>query len=138
MRSRRLSSCLVLLALAAGCGHATPAAPAGHDDGGSAMRLDETGDGSTVTLRPGEALELVLPETRTTGYRWEVVHDGAPICRVVANAFQAGDRRPGAPGQHAWRIVGASPGTAAVSLALRRPFGGGEPSRSFTVNVVVR
>ncbi len=102
------------------------------------MRFDETANGNEVRLRVGEELEIVLAETRTTGYRWDVVETGAPVCRFVRDAFEAGDPTPGAPGRHTWRIAAAQAGAATVALAYRRPFGGGEPARRFTLRVVVR
>jgi predicted secreted protein len=101
------------------------------------MRFDETANGSEVRLRLGQELEIVLAETRTTGYRWDIVEGGAPVCRLVSDAFEADGSAPGAPGRHTWRIGAAEAGTGTFSLAYRRQFGGGEPARRFTLRVVV-
>ncbi len=102
------------------------------------MRIDETANDSEVRLHVGEELEIVLAETPSTGYRWEVVEDGAPACRVVNDAYEAGGPAPGAPGRHTWRIGAAQPGSATFALSYRRPFGSGEPARRFGLRVVVQ
>ncbi len=101
------------------------------------MRLDETADGKEVRLRVGEELEIALRETRTTGYRWEVVDGGAPACRIVQDSVEPGRGAPGASGLRVWRLRAAQAGAATVALEYRRPFGGGEPARRFTLRVVV-
>jgi predicted secreted protein len=100
------------------------------------MRFDETANGNEVRLHVGEALEIVLAETRTTGYQWLVVESGAPVCRVVRDAFQAGDPAPGAPGMHTWVVAVEREGTATFALAYQRSFGSGEAARRFTLRIV--
>lgn len=128
----------VFAACAISCASGPRAESAGSDRGGRAMSFDEAASGSEVRLRSGEEFEIVLGETRTTGYRWDVVDAGVPVCRFLRDSLEAGDPTPGAPGRHTWRIGAAQAGAATIALVYRRPFGGGEPARRFTLRVVVQ
>ena len=102
------------------------------------MRVDETASGSEQRLRLGEVLEVALAETRTAGYRWRIVADGAPACRVEADRPEPpGTTVPGAPGRRVFRFVAVARGTGLVELRSERSFGGGAPSRRFTLRIVV-
>lgn len=128
---------LVVVVFCMGCVRAPRTEPARGPRGENAMRLDERADGTEVRLSVGEMLEIVLAETPTTGYRWDVVDGGAPACSITRDAFEPGALAPGAPGHHTWWITAAQAGTGTVSLVYRQPFGGGEPARRFTLRMVV-
>ncbi len=102
------------------------------------MRVDETASGGEVHPAVGETLEVVLAETRTTGHRWSVVSDGAPVCRLADDRFDAPAAMPGAPGRHVWKFTAVQAGAAQIELAYARPFGGAEVTRRFTLRVVAR
>jgi len=102
------------------------------------MRFDETASGGEVRVKVGQEFEVVLSETPTTGYRWKVVSDGAPVCRIERDEFQASAPTPGAPGRHAWVFSAAQSGAAVLDLAYRRSFGASEPARRFTLRVVAQ
>ncbi len=104
---------------------------------GVRVRVGESASGTEVRLRAGDILEVSLAETRTTGYRWEVVSDGAPACRAEGEDFAAPPRPPGAPGLHTWMFRAAQAGNASLEMAYRRPFGSGDPARRFTLRVAV-
>jgi predicted secreted protein len=118
------------------CASGPVRAPADGRRGGTTMRFDETANGSEVRVQVGQDFEVVLSETPTTGYKWKVVSDGAPICHVERDEFQAPGPTPGAPGRHVWVFRAAQAGAAVVELAYRRSFGAGEPARRFTMRVV--
>ncbi len=103
------------------------------------MQFDEAANESEVQVNVAQQLEVVLQETPTTGYRWKVVSDGAPVTRIERDEFvPPAGATPGAPGRHTWVFAAARTGTAQIELAYARSFGGGEPARRFTVRVVVR
>jgi predicted secreted protein len=112
----------------------TTAAPGG----GLTVTLDETSNDSEVTVSVGETLEIVLSEGRTAGYRWTVASDGAPVCRLQRDRYEAPPQPPGAPGRHAWTFAAVAAGYATISLAYGRSFGGTSPTRAFTVRVIAR
>ncbi len=105
---------------------------------GAAMRVDETASGSEIRPAVGETLEVVLSETRTTGHRWTVQSDGAPVCRLEHDRFDPPPATPGAPGRHTWTFTAVQAGAAAIELAYARSFGSAGATRRFTLRVVAR
>lgn len=100
------------------------------------MRLDEAAHGSEIRLHLGQALEVVLPETRTAGYRWTVASDGRPVCRLDHDRFEPPPQVPGAPGRHTWTFSAVQAGAAEIELAYARSFGGAGSARRFTLRVI--
>ena len=137
---RGLRWALVAAACAAALGCTAPSATVNPDilSREQIMRVDDSASGSGLTLRMGETLEVVLGETRTTGYRWLLVSNGAPVCRVESEASEPpSSPKPGAPGRHVFAFTGVERGAGVVELVYARPFGGGEPARRFSVAVAV-
>lgn len=101
-----------------------------------AHMVTEADDGAKVRLAPGESLVVVLPEHPTTGYRWRV--EAKPEgCRISRDAFEAPTAAtPGAPGRHTWQLE-ATEGCSGVFRLQQQPSPGrgGEPGRSFAVNL---
>jgi len=102
------------------------------------MRVDETANGNEVRMKVGEMLEVVLAETRATGYRWKVASDGAPVCRLERDRFEAPSATPGAPARHTWTFTAVQAGAATIELAYARSFGSAEAARRFTLRVVAQ
>jgi predicted secreted protein len=100
------------------------------------MRLDEAAHGSEIRLRLGQELDVVLVEARTAGYRWAVVSDGSPVCRLERDRFEPPPPVPGAPGRHTWTFSAIQAGAAEIELAYARSFGGAGSARRFTLRVI--
>lgn len=82
----------------------------------------------------GEQVEVVLDETPTTGYQWEVVgeHEGLT---VESSTFEPPSSQ--APGAHGRRVVtlrAAEPGAHRLALQRRRAW---EPAAAESCEVVV-
>lgn len=100
------------------------------------MDLDERADGTVVALRPGEAIRLSLAENPSTGYRWRLLRDGSPVCRLAAERYQApGDSRPGAPGARCLELQVVAAGQAEIALESVRSWEPERPARRFTVAI---
>ena len=58
------------------------------------IRLDESFDGGSVTLRVGQRIDLALAENASTGYRWHPARPCPPVAspalREIDEAFAAG------------------------------------------------
>jgi inhibitor of cysteine peptidase len=104
------------------------------------MRLGEAANGSTVALTPGETVELCLPETPTTGYRWQVVADGSPVCAVAgAPAAAPPSSVPGRIGERCWTVTAMRAGTGEIELERRRSWdSAAEPGAVFRLHIRVK
>lgn len=102
------------------------------------MYLDERADGSVASLRPGDAFAITLPENPSTGYRWSVVSDGAPVLRLDADSYRPLGTSAGAPGQHEWRMRVQGVGDAEVEMTYARSWGAQKPARRFSLRVKSR
>jgi inhibitor of cysteine peptidase len=76
---------------------------------------------SRVLARDAEVV-LHLPETPTTGYRWQITHSGAGELGQIEDRFVGGNAGavPGAAGERLLRFVGRKPGEVQVKAVLRR------------------
>jgi len=128
--------CVVVGAVSCVAGRAKSAGNA--SPGEVPMRVDETANGNEIRMKVGETLEVVLAETRTAGYRWNVASDGAPVCRLERDRLEAPSATPGAPARHTWTFTAAQAGAAAIELAYARSFGSAEAARRFTLRVVAQ
>ena len=102
------------------------------------MMIDASHSGQQVALYVGQAAELRLPENPTTGFRWFVVADGGPACRLDDNGFHGADGPPGRGGEHVWGLVGVSAGGCELQLDYRRSFGSAEAGTGFALHVQVK
>ena len=101
------------------------------------MNLTEQSNGKEITLHVGDTFTLTLPETPSTGYRWKLEKDGAPVCSKLSDQFLAPHAsRPGSPGTHEWRFRADAPGAATVEMHLVRPWNG-DSARSFVLHLHV-
>ena len=98
-------------------------------------RIGSTDNGSTVTVAPGETVEIALPEKAGTGYRWALADLPADMTLVEERREPGDPPVPGADGHHVFRVrVGAS-GT--VGARLSRAWESGDAAREFSVRVAV-
>jgi inhibitor of cysteine peptidase len=103
-----------------------------------ALVLGAEADGQTLEIGPGAEVDVVLDENPTTGYRWEVLTDGAPAVTLVGDTFVAGGRVPGRGGRRSFRLRAGTAGSAVFRLALRRGWQtGAAPTRTFEVTFSV-
>jgi len=76
-------------------------------------------------------IENETRERPTTGSRWKMVSDGAPICVLVGDSFEApNDRTPGRTGQHSWTFRVERSGRATIELAVVRSWDAQAPAAS--------
>ena len=101
------------------------------------LRLDLRSSGQTVTVAPGDRLELKLEENPTTGFRWVFAEDGVPCFSLVSDAYEGGGA-PGAGGEHKWQMKAVQLGNCELRLFYRRSFEpDASPARSFVLHVKV-
>lgn len=93
------------------------------------VHLAEPDAAATTRLRRGDTVELRLPETPTTGYRWRL-HMPAELA-VVADEHVVGGSTPGAGGERRIAFDVTSAGTHEVRVELTRAWEQ-EPGRALT------
>ena len=102
------------------------------------MDLDERADGTVVAPGPGESVRITLAENPSTGYRWRLLRDGSPVCRLAAERYEAPDgARPGAPGRRCLELRVVAAGRAEIALESVRSWEPDRPARRFSVAVHV-
>jgi predicted secreted protein len=68
------------------------------------IEVTDSDDGSTISLSPGEVVELVLDENATTGYLWSIAQRPDGLHLEDDGFYLPGEARPGAGGQHWFRF----------------------------------
>ncbi len=90
-----------------------------------------------INVPRGETILIHLSENPTTGYRWQMVSDGKPVCELVDDSFDAG-KGVGQGGKRHWRFRAAQVGTCEIALAYRRGWETADKSaRTFALKVRV-
>ena len=105
------------------------------------IRLDESFDGGSVTLRVGQRIDLALAENASTGYRWHPARPCPPVAspalREIAEAFAApGRQMPGASGIRLIYFEAVSAGNADLEFEYRRAWQA-PAARSFRLRVEI-
>ena len=99
--------------------------------------VQEGDNGQTIEVAIGDTLEITLPETASTGFRWQVVSSGDPVCAVAADTrAPPGTAKPGAPGAHQWQLEARSAGEGVFKAAYRRSWES-DAGREFSIRVRV-
>ena len=99
--------------------------------------IDQNQSGQTIDLPVGQVMELRLAENPTTGYRWTIIANGAPVCLVVSDQFDGPSGPPGKGGEHRWQIKGAAIGECDIAMKYRRSFEQDTAANSFALHVRV-
>ena len=101
--------------------------------------IGESQNGRTIELAPGEIAEIVLPETPSTGYRWQIAASVEPACAVAVETSEPPhSAKPGAPGTHRWRVEAKKAGACEFKVAYRRPWeASSNAAREFSIRIRV-
>jgi predicted secreted protein len=106
-----------------------------------AFTVGEDRTGGEIAVSPGTLFAVELESASGGGYTWTLAHLDAAILELVAGEVRpapAGERPAlGAPARQRFLLRALAPGTAALELALARPWKPAEPLRSFRLRVVV-
>ncbi len=76
--------------------------------------------GGVVEARPGDGVTVRLPETPTSGYRWEVDPAAPAAVRPEADEYVPGDAAIGGGGTRVFRFRAGDPGDRSIRLVRRR------------------
>ena len=109
--------------------------------GPSDVKIDETANGTDVSLRAGQKLIVTLKSNPTTGYDWQVDEVDESVVKLVAQEFKpASDpNRLGAPGQTEFQFQAVGAGTTNLHLIYVRSWEEGvDPEDAFQVSITVK
>lgn len=84
---------------------------------------DENDNGQMVTMGAGDALQISLPENRSTGYIWSIVTNDEAVLRPTDEPTYAieGEPLPGAGGQVTFYFTAVAAGEVSLQLINARP-----------------
>ena len=101
---------------------------------------DENDNGQRVAMGVGDALQITLPENRSTGYVWSVVTNDETVLRPTDEPAYAieGEPLPGAGGRVTFYFTAAGAGEVSLQLINARPAETAvEPAQTFALLVQV-
>jgi predicted secreted protein len=99
-------------------------------------RISEGDADRALTVSVGDDLVVELPQTGGTGFVWSVEAEPA-VLSVASDTLRRRSALPGATGDRVLLLRAAGPGTTTLTLALGRPWPGGETERRVTLQVTV-
>ena len=105
--------------------------------GPDTLHVDENFDTREVVLRQRQLLELTLGENPTTGFRWALTDNGAPVCALRDSSFDPPTGGLGKGGARRWRFETVQAGTGRIALVYRRGWEDKAPARTFQITVRV-
>ena len=84
---------------------------------------DENDNGQMVTMGAGDALQISLPENRSTGYIWSIVTNDEAVLRPTDEPTYAieGEPLPGAGGRVTFYFTAVAAGEVSLQLINARP-----------------
>lgn len=103
------------------------------------QQFDEQSNRSKIELNVGEEFKIILHENPTTGFRWNLISSGEPVCILLDNSFELIDSSSGKGGRHTWHFQAVQEGIGKIEFAYRRSWEQGRPpAQSFNLSVSVR
>ena len=118
----------------------TPLLGASSPFGREPIELSEKDVGSSVELRPGDMLEVVLDGNPTTGYVWEMASGDTAVVKPVGEPeFKAETDAIGSGGKVTLQFEAVALGKTVLQLIYHRTFEKDvSPIKTFEVTVVVK
>jgi inhibitor of cysteine peptidase len=102
------------------------------------VQVDESADGQEIGISVGGTLEVRLPESPTTGFRWDLVSGGQPVLEPAGEEREPAERTPGSGGWHRWRFRAEQEGMGGIELQYVRLWeSDAAPARVFRLDVRV-
>lgn len=120
----------------AGCG-------SGSSDNGGVLKLGQSDNGKTYTVKTGDTIEIVLAGNPTTGYSWAAGMsdiDAALLQQVGEPAYiqeETDNAVVGAGGTYTFTFKAADKGEALLKLNYARSWESVEPLQTFAVTITI-
>jgi predicted secreted protein len=120
--------------MSVGCGSSAGAAT-------STLKLGQTDDGKTFSVKVGDTIQVVIPGNPTTGYEWTAAlsdKDAALLQQVGEPQYAANntdENRVGSGGVFTLTVKATAKGQAVLKLAYARSFESVQPIQTFTATL---
>jgi inhibitor of cysteine peptidase len=101
------------------------------------IELGPADTGTSQSVRIGELTTVRLPESPTTGYRWEPDELGAGLL-LVEDRFEGATTPRGSGGERVLVFRAVATGPAALRLVNRRRWASDAPAEEFSVRFEVQ
>jgi inhibitor of cysteine peptidase len=102
------------------------------------MILVASDSGRTLELSLNETLEIELSENPTTGYRWQISQNGAPVLELAGDTFQLGSSSGiGGGGTRKLEFHSNVAGATTLRIVYGRPGVKDSIKQEFTLNLHV-
>lgn len=98
-------------------------------------QLSERDNGRELEIPVGETVELALPETSGTGFKWSFASRGDPVLKLEKDEYSGAATAPGADRTRRLRLTAINPGNATVELNYGRSWEKRAPARSFKLKL---
>jgi inhibitor of cysteine peptidase len=109
-----------------------------HRKRGKVIDLKSEDSGRSLDLGLQQTIRISLGENPTTGYRWQILEDGAPVLRLSKDSFQRGSSSAvGAGGTRVLEFLASTAGTASLRLGYLRPSDPASQKSEFVLRLVV-
>ncbi len=103
------------------------------------LQFDEQYDESKIDLFLGQKFKINLQENPTTGFRWNPISSGEPVCKLLDNSFDVGRDSLGKGGSHSWLFQVVKEGSGKIEFLYSRSWEhDNPPARTFTLGINVR
>ncbi|HXX76903.1 MAG TPA: protease inhibitor I42 family protein [Ktedonobacteraceae bacterium] len=84
------------------------------------LQFNEQADRSRIYLHVGQKFEVILQENPTTGFRWNPISSGEPVCNLLDNSFDLDENTIGSGGSHYWLFQAVKEGSGKIDLVYSR------------------
>jgi predicted secreted protein len=137
-----VATLLLIAAVAMGLASAGCGSSANADS--DTLKLAQTDDGKSFTVKTGDTIQVVIPGNPTTGYEWAaaLADADAALLQQLGDPVYApdstGEAVVGSGGVYTFTFKAVGEGQAVLKLAYARSFETVEPIQTFTVTLTIK
>ena len=103
------------------------------------LQFNEEADRSKIYLHVGQNFKVILHENPTTGFRWNPISNGEPVCKLLDDSFDLDGDTSGSGGSHYWLFQAVKEGSGKIEVVYSRSWEHDKPpARAFTLGVNVQ
>ena len=100
--------------------------------------VTEGDKGRSFQARIGDSIVVRLPETPTTGFRWNAMLSDARVIEAQSDDYVPDGSAPGSGGLRTFRYLAKAEGVATLNFHLARPWEREPPRLEFGLRVTVQ